>query len=231
MADPYLPTREADLVTFATNFNTKIVAAPTSYGLTAAQATAFTTLFNAFSTAYLTANDPLTRSPANIDAKNIAKDAMINGPGGIRELANIVQATPNMPSNRITELGLTVRDTEPSPIAPPTVAPEIDFPPTTNRIIKIRIHNEQTLSKRKPDGVRGVTLFSFVGENAPADLNDWKFEFNSTKLSFEIDPPVTVQAGTKVWFTAQWFNPRMEVGPATTPVSTVVQYGGLAQAA
>ncbi|MCI0363473.1 MAG: hypothetical protein L0219_06290, partial [Phycisphaerales bacterium] len=121
MADTqnYLPSRESELVTWSTNYNTKIVAAPTSYGLVAAQATAYTALHTAFVTAYNTANAPLTRSPVNIEAKNTAKTALIDGPGGIRALAAIIQAFPGVTDAQLRELGLTVRDSQPTPIPPP----------------------------------------------------------------------------------------------------------------
>src|SRR4030095_15264680 len=80
----FLPSREADLVTWSTNFNTKIVAAPTTYGLTAAQATAYTALHNAWTSAYQTANANSTRTPSSITAKNQEKVNLIDGVGGIR---------------------------------------------------------------------------------------------------------------------------------------------------
>jgi hypothetical protein len=227
----YIPSRESDLVTWSTNFNAKIVAAPTSYGLVAAQATAYTALHNAFVTAYNVANAPLTRSPVNIEAKNTAKSNLIDGSGGIRVLAALVQAYPSITDAQLRELGLTVRDREPSPIPPPRVAPEMDFIPTGTRTIRIRLHNETTLRKKKPDGVKGATVFYHVGATAPAELTDWTFHENTTKTVLDVDLPADVAAGSQVWFTAFWFNPRAQSGPAATPQSTFVQYGGLSMAA
>jgi hypothetical protein len=230
----YLPSRESELVTFSTNFNAKIVATPTAYGLTAAQATAYTALHTAFTSAYQTANNPDTRSPSNITAKNTAKENLINGtPGseGIRELAAIAQAYPAITAEQLRELGLTVRDREPSPIPVPTVSPEIDFIPTGTRTIRIRMHNENSLRLKKPDGVKGATVFYHVGAAAPAELKDWTFHESTTRTSLDVDLPASVAAGSQVWFTAFWFNPRSQSGPAATPVSTFMQYGGLAAAA
>lgn len=227
----YLPSREADLVTFSTNFNAKIVAAPTSYGLVAAQATAYTALHTAFVTAYQTANNPDTRSPSNITAKNTAKENLVNGAGGIRQLVAIIQAYPSVTDRQLSDLGLTVRDHKPSPIPAPTVAPEIDFLPTGTRTIRIRMHNETTLRKKKPDGVKGATVFYHVGATAPNELKDWTFHTNTTKTTLDVDLPPSVAAGSQIWFTAFWRNPKDESGPATTPVSTFMNYGGLSMAA
>src|SRR5688572_5857937 len=123
MAD-FFPSREADIVTWSVNFKTLITATPTTYGLTAAQATAYTTKHDAFVAAHQTANDPATRSPSAIIAKDVAKVALA---AEARMLARIVQATPTVTAEQKSDLGLTVRDGEPSPIPPPAFAPEVDI--------------------------------------------------------------------------------------------------------
>ncbi len=92
MYTPYPPAREADLLTWSSAFKTKITATPTAYGLTAAQATAYGTLHDAFAAAYATANDQLTRSPASVATKNLAKWALV---AQIRLLGGIVQRFPS----------------------------------------------------------------------------------------------------------------------------------------
>ena len=227
----YLPSREADLVTFATNFSTKITASPTTYGMSVGQATAFATLKTGFTTSYATANDPGTRTPVAIAAKNTAKQALVDGVGGIRELAAIAQAHPGITPEQLTDLGLTVRDSSPTPIPPPVDSPEIDFLPTGTRTIRVRLHNENTLRLRKPAGVKGATVFYHVGPTAPPELTNWTFHESTTKTTLNIDLPASVDAGSQVWFTAFWFNPRSQSGPAATPVSTFMQFGGLSMAA
>lgn len=154
---------------------------------------------------------------------------MVDGRGGIRDLAAIVQAAPGMTPARLSELGLTIRDREPSPIRAPGVAPEIDFIPTGMRAI--RIHNGSTLNRRKPEGVKGATILYHVGETAPEELSNWTYHESVTRTTLEVDLPASVAPGSKVWFTAFWFNPRPQAGPAATPVSTYLQFGGLSQIA
>ncbi len=91
MSTNFLPQREAELVTWSGNFDTKITATPTAFGLTAGQATTYAGLNAAFVSAYQTANDPLTRSPANIVAKNMAMAALV---ASARQLAGIIQKYP-----------------------------------------------------------------------------------------------------------------------------------------
>lgn len=168
---------------------------------------------------------------ASIQTKDAAKEALIRGPGGIRQLVGIIQKHPQTTNAMRAELGVTIPDTEPSPIAPPSHAPEIDFMPTSTRTIRIRLHNESTFGHGKPPHVVGSTIFSFVGETPPEELSQWKFERNTTRTVIEIDMPASVASGTKVWFSAFWRNAKDQSGPATTPISTVVQYGGLPKAA
>lgn len=228
MKTSYLPYKDSALLDWARNFSEQITQSPASYGLTIPQAEAFGTLFTTYETAYNTAVAPETRTKGTIAAKNDAKKALKTD---ARNLVSIIQGVPTVTAQMKIDLGITVRDTEPTPIPPPTIAPEIDFMPTGTRTIRVRLHNEKTLNRRKPVGVQGALVFSYIGEVPPTDINLWKFETNTTKTLVEIDPPVTVTSGTQIWFTAFWYNPRAQSGPAATPVSTVVQYGGMAKAA
>ena len=106
MPADYLPTREADLVNFADNFNTVIAVSPTTFGLTAGMATSFSTLNSSWSTAYAAAVNPPTRTVVTIADKNTAKDALVNGPGGIRQLAALVQAHPGITAGQLEQRGL-----------------------------------------------------------------------------------------------------------------------------
>ena len=227
----YLPSREADLVTWSDNFNTLITATPTAYGLTAGQATAYTALHSAFVTAWEIANRPSLRTTPAIETKNTAKYNLISGPGGIHELAMIVQDFPGTTNTERADLGLTVRDADPSPIPPPTMSPGLDIVAVNGRTVKIRLHDAASPSSRaKPAGVKGASVYSYVGATPPESIDAWKYEGSTTKNVIDIDFPTTVAAGSKVWLAAYWTNPRLQSGPPCDPVATTVG-GGLAAAA
>lgn len=224
----FLPRTDAGLLSWSTNFSTKINASPETFGLTIAQAADYLALHDAYASIYQITQENDTRTPSAIVTKRNAKKALV---ADARKLARIVQAFPGTTDTMRSDLGLTV-DADPAPIPPPSEAPEIDFMPTATRTIRIRLHNEKTLGHRgRPHGVKGATVFSYIGEEAPIDLNEWKFEGNTTHTVINIDPPPTVPSGTKMWFTAFWRNPRDQSGPATTPISTIVQWGGMSKAA
>lgn len=222
----YLPSREADLLQWSVNFNARINASPMNYGLSVAQAAAYTTLHDAFAAAYTAANEPITRTAATIATKNSAKEALIRGAGGIRELAGIVQAFPGTTDTERIELGLTVRDTEPTPVPPPATAPTLSVISTLARVVKVRLRDAENPDRRgKPTGVSGAALFTFVGETPPSDPLQWSFLFNTSRTVFDVQFPSTVAGGSKVWLTAFWFNPRKESGPASAAVSTRIDDG------
>lgn len=54
---------------------------------------------------------------------------------------------------------------------------------------------------------------------------------NTTRTDTSVEFDTLIAPGTKVWLTAFWRNPKDERGPVATPVSTQINYGGLAQAA
>ena len=228
MPDSFLPSRESELVTWSTNFDTLITANPAIYGLDLVQAAAYGALHNAFVAAYQTANDPSTRTPSSIVSKDDAKDVLI---ASARDLVGIIQNFPGTTDVLRSDLGITVPDTEPTPIPAPSDPPGIDIVSAVARTVKLRLHDVLSPTTRgKPDGVAGAAVFSFVGETAPVELEDWQFEGNTTRTIVDVNFAPEVANGATVWLTAFWFNPRAQSGPAAQPVTTNIP-GGLAQAA
>ncbi len=211
MATPFPPTRESELLAFSANFDTLISAAPTSYGLTAAQATAYKTLHTAYADALLLATQPSTRTKPKITAKDVAKDALVDGPGGLRELAAIIQAFPGTTDEERENLGLPVRDDEPTPVPAPVIPPVMSIEKQLGRSVTVRLRDAENPDRRgKPDGVIGASVFMFVGEDAPANPMNATFLFNTSKNVFVIDFPAEIASGAKVWLTAFWFNRKQD---------------------
>jgi len=226
----YLPRREADLVTFAQNFDSLIAAAPNDFFVTSAQAATLTSLTDAFVSSYQTARNPLTNSHANIVAKDVAKDALIDN---IRQLANEIQAAPGITEFQIAELGLTVRDDTPTAASVPSTAPVITFESTVGRNVTIRLKDlENPDSRAKPAGVDSAFIMTYIGQTPPPpeDVAAWTFQGATGKTITTIQFPATVESGATAWFTAVWVNTRKQTGPPTMPVSTQIP-GSLPQAA
>lgn len=237
----FQPKRDADLLTWSINFNTKINATPTAYGLTAIQSAAYTALHGAFATAYAVSTNPNTNSKQATAAKNQAKETLLSARNGARELVRVAQAFPSITNAQRAELGLRIPSTGSSPIPAPTSAPEFAVVSTFGRTVKIRLRDADNPDRRgKPDGTEGATILMYVGESAPdtsnvgtvppSDPSSWVFLVNTSKTIVDLDIPANVAAGTKLWLTAFWFNARKQAGPAATPQSARIN-DGLAQAA
>src|SRR5258706_406301 len=77
----------------------------------------------------------------------------------------------------------------------------------------------------------GALHDSFVtAYNAATEEADWTFQGNTPRTSMNVTFPGATPAGAKVWFTAFWFNPRKQSGPAATPLGINLP-GGAAMAA
>lgn len=221
MAIPlFPPSREAQLLAWSNAFFTKITATPTAFGLVAGQATAYGILNTAWANAYAAATDSETNSTAAITAKNVAKEALLNGPGGARELVAIVQAFPGTTDEERSELRIRIRDVEPTPVPPPSEAPVLIVDSLLSRVLTLKIRSsEDDESRGKPEGVAGSTILMYVGAEAPLDPAVWTFVMNTTRTTAVIEFPPSIAPGAKVWLTAFWRNRRDDIGPASTPLS------------
>lgn len=224
------PRRDADLLTWSDNFNTLINADPTRYGLTIEQGTDYTALHDAYASAYAVATNPNTNSKSNVNAKNQAKEQLLYGRGGAWALVNIIQAYPGTTNTMRGNLGLRI-SSDPTPVPAPDVAPNLSILLTMARVIRVRLQDQESPDSRgKPDGVQGATVLYHVGETASDDPSQWVFAMNTSRTLFEVEIPNTVEAGSKVWLTAFWFNAKKQSSPAAVPEFTRVS-DGLSQAA
>lgn len=226
MSTSFLPRSDQALLAWSLNFSTRITATPTAYGLTAAQATSYSTAHSSFASA-LAECDPDERNKIAVANKNNSRTGLKTL---ARQLALIVQGTGSVTDGQKLELGLTVRQ-QPSPIPPPADPPALDIVSVIGHTVRIRLHDSTDASRRgRPPGVYGATVFSYVGAEAPTDPAEWKFEGNTGQTLTSVEFPLTLAAGTRVWLTAFWFNQRKESGPGCPPVNTNIQYANVAAA-
>lgn len=148
-----------------------------------------------------------------------------------RRLARIIQANPLVSDEQRAELGITVRDTEPTPVPPPQESPLIEVVTVQGRLLRLKLRGVNSERRGKPDGVHGASVFSFVGNSPPADISLWKFESSTTRTVLDIEFPPATPAGSQVWLTAFWFNAKSQSGPACTPISTYLAGGVIGEAA
>jgi len=219
----YIPTKEAQLLSWSANLSTELGVDPATYGTTMEAVGAFQVLQAAFANAYATATTPTTRTGPTIEAKNEAKAALI---AGTRPLVQSIQVSPVMTNTKRDILGIPIRDYEPTPIGVPTQMPKLTVTKVTGRLIGLQLMDQDD-EKRRPVGVMAANLFSYAGDTPPADLKQWTYEGSVTLLDPAITIAESVSPGTTIWLTALWMNPRLQPGPACTPITTKTNYDGL----
>jgi len=226
-----IPTKDSDLVAWTTNFNQKITAVPADFGLTAADATAYDALSDAFIAAYNTlvaSRESGVFSKALTTQKEQTKESLLQT---AREFYAFIQDSRTVTNANKELAGVKVKDTEPSQNSAPAFAPGMDIVSVTGRTVRIQLHDTEILSRRAlPEGVIGAAIVSYVGNDTPTEASTWKYEGLTGKLTVDVSFPPTVADGAKVWIAASWFNYRKENGPACTPVATHLQGGAQAAA-
>jgi len=215
---------DAELASGTQIFSAAIVGDEALWGLTVGQSGSYSALSGQFIAAYNTAINPATRTKGAVNAKNVLRSQLRIA---ARDLVSIINGNPIVTDQMKIDVNLHVRDTSPTPIPAPETAPLINVIQVAGSVATITLRDVENQDKRaRPRGVAGANVFSFVGDNPPASPSQWQFEGQVTKTKFELDLGSELEAATKVWLTACWYNPRTETGPVSDPIFTFTQAGG-----
>lgn len=228
----YLPTRDQDLLAFATNMNAKIAASPGQWGLTDTQTAVFNTLVTTFTAAMATLQDPMMQAPPYVQAKNDARRLLIEDANGIRKLVDIIQAYPDTTNEMRTEINITIRDTTPTPIAPPLTKPNAKITSVNDNTVYFYLRDSAEPDHRsRPTGVASAKVITWIGEDPPLDFSEWGNGTVVSKLEGSVSVPINSPALSKVWIRACWMNAKNQTGPFGPAVWTNLAGGVAAQAA
>lgn len=222
MSKPWYQLSDTELLAWLQNFSQRLTAGFAGFHITSAQAADMEALVNSFESALAAWLEPVTRTPIASTAKKNARTAAIEG---ARNLVATINTNPLTTDAQRDELRIPLRN-PPTPVPVPTETPELDISSVNGRTVTVRVHSN-TEHGRKPDGVKGANVWTFVGDVPPDELTGFFFWGLSTRNLFEVEFPNSVEPGSKVWFAAGWVNGKGQVGPVCDPVSTHVQFGGL----
>lgn len=215
MASSYIPAAEAPMDNWVLNFKTKIALSPTTYGLTTSDATAITTAYTNWHTAYLAANDPATRTEATIETKNEQKQIVL---GVVRGYAAAIRVNHAVSNALKIDLGLHVASGPPTPVPPPQTAPVLAFRAMRPGKQEVEAKDEGSDRRGKPAGTSGLLLFRFVGAASTTDPAQATFLSFVTRPDFEASYTITDNGKTATYF-ARWTNGKGELGPWSMPLS------------
>lgn len=223
-----IPTnKDVDLVNWSTNANTRLNASPTTYGTTALVAAAYTAVHDLFIAAFdnlMAARAAGNRSQSLTSIKNDTKRNLLDF---ARPLYKTIQANTAVTDAAKIELGVHVPDVEPSPQPIPSTAPLTRVVSVNGRVVRVALRDEADPDRaRIPAGIDGAIVMTYVGETAPTDPSLFTMQGPTSRTTVDIVFPESATPGTKVWITAVWFNERKQMGPASDPISTNINYGG-----
>lgn len=208
------------------NFSAVLTADPTVYQQTPAVALQVKGVVDA----YVDALDTLTEARANgvrseqqTATRNSKRTEMLDL---LRPIYAYVQDSTAISDAAKIALGVHVKSTKPTPQPVPQFAPLTTVVKVNGSIVTLRMANpEEPDSNARPIYTAGISVFSYVGENPPAQASDFRFEGSTGQTTIDVALPPTVAAGATVWFTCFYFNNRKESGPACTPIRTTIGAG------
>lgn len=208
---PYIPPRDGDLSTWGTNFAALIAAAPGTYGLTSGDATVITSVTAAYTAAYNLAVSPSTRTPSNVQAKNVAKISML---ATVRPYAQTIALNAGVSSDDKIALGINPRTSTPQPITTPTTNPVLTIAQalTLQHVVRYRDSLASPSVKSKPYGVIGVQVFGTASATPITDQSMLDFLQQTTKSPFTTTW-ASGDLGKEAYYAARWVTRTGLVGP------------------
>jgi hypothetical protein len=217
---------QAEIVSGSANFAALILADAESFGLTPAQAAEYQAYDAALQSSYAAAVSPHTRTSPAVQRKNAAiRDVQREA----QRLAKVIYGTGTADDSKLILLGLLPRASY-TRRAAPKEPPEVWAVSVVGRRVRIRIQaweESDAPTGRRPAGAIGAQVYSFVGEQAPADLRAYHHEGLATRGSYEVRFPKDVPGGATVWIAAAWVSTRGVPGDASAPARTTIQGGSV----
>ncbi len=220
MAADYIPGADGAFDAWQVNFVTYASANAAALGLdplvdipplTAAQATWATDL---------PAN---TAAQAAAQAARQAKDAARGTfEGVIRPLVARLQASPEVDDAERQALGITVRDTIPTPVGPPETRPVASVDTSQRLQHTISFADETTpTSTAKPAGVRGAQIWVKIGDPPPTDPSELTFLATDTRTPY-LATFEGADANKVAHYMLRWESTRGETGPWSETASATI---------
>lgn len=217
---PYIPSKNAALVAWATNFAALITANPATYGLAAGDAATIQAQANALIADFALISSPATKTASTVSAFNTQK---INAIATFRPYSQQISLNAGVTSANKIALGVNPRTSVPAPISAPTTQPTLTAQSTSTAgtIIRYRDSTASPSVKAKPYGVTQVQMYAMASATPITDPTLIEFYGVLTKS------PATVAlgsgaAGKTAYFVARWQTRKGLVGPWGAIISYVV---------
>lgn len=218
MAD-YVPTSDSDLRTFTQAYLARLAILISNEVMAEGSDTYLTNLSTGFGTlldVHNTAQTAARTARQNKDAKraDLVKE--------LRSLTRQLQANPQVLDSDRAALGITIPDTIPSYVPPPSSRPALAVDTSQRLQHTINFQDETTpLSRAKPYGAMGCEIYRKVGGDAPVSDSDWQFVGLDTATPY-VATYAAEDGGKTVYYKARWVNRSGEGSPFSQVVSATI---------
>jgi hypothetical protein len=221
MAGDYIPAPDAEFDGWQANWVTYAAANAAALGLDPLIDIA---AIQAAQTAWDTDYDGHLTASAAAQAARAAKDAeRATFVALLRSYSQQIQKRTGTTDEQRGGLGITIPDTEPTPVPAPTTAPVLNI--VTSERLRHVVEASKTAPEGgglgKPTGVRGVQLWRKIGDPAPVNESELEFVNEFTRTRMTLDYQMT-QGGQTVYYQARWVSTRGDTGPWGELVSATV---------
>ncbi len=221
MAGDYVPAPDAEFDGWQANWVTFAAANAVELGLDPISdiplITAAQTAWDADYDGHLTAQAAAQAARAAKDAERSIYVALL------RSFSQQIQKRTGTTDAQRGGLGVTIPDTEPTPIPAPTTAPVLNI--VTAERLRHMVEASKTAPEGgglgKPAGVRGVQLWRKIGDPPPGGESDFEFVSEFTRTRMTLDYQMS-QGGQTIYYQARWVSTRGETGPWGELVSATV---------
>jgi len=178
---PYIPPKDSLFADWILNFSNLLAAAPTDYGLIAADATLVDGVADTFRTAYALAIDPPTRTAPTVAAKDVAR---ASAEAVVRPFAVQISRNSAVTDANKLGIGVTVPALVPTPIPAPTSAPTLAIISAIPLNMVLGYAVPAAVGKSKPFGSTGMEVFRAIGVVAATDPLQALYNGTVTKSPF-----------------------------------------------
>lgn len=205
-----IPEKDEDFDKFQLILIAMVQANAVAWNIPAAIITAILPHKTNWDAKWAVAKNKATRTSTDVQAK---KDARAAYEPALRSLISGGLANnPYVTNEQRVEMGLNIRDKNPTPRPKPATKPDVTLKAHGNTQIMVTYEQEEgtegdTRPRAKPEGVARMELVYKIGDPAPVSANDCPKTVSITrspyKLNFE-----PADSGKKLYAFARWVNTR-----------------------
>jgi|ERR1044072_3699669 hypothetical protein len=219
MSNDFIPTSDAELIAWVSNFLSHANSNQAALGLTADNLTPVQDAAGNFETDFAANNAAQANAQGARQKKDDSRAALV---ALIRPLARLLRAAATVKDSDRHALGLNVRSTARTAAASPTTRPVAKVDTSQRLRHVISFVDEQTPGSRaKPAGVMGCEIWVSVGPTPPVDASECRYLATDTATPYTAE--YTGADGGKIaHYLLRWVNTRGERGPWSQTVSATI---------